>query len=53
MSGLIALLDDVAALTRIAATSLDDVASMAPDLIQNVNSRSYGKSRARRFSTNW
>ncbi len=29
MSGLIALLDDVAALTRIAATSLDDVASMA------------------------
>ena len=29
MSGLIALLDDVAALTRIAATSLDDVAGMA------------------------
>lgn len=29
MSGLIALLDDVAALTRIAATSIDDVASMA------------------------
>lgn len=29
MSGLIALLDDVAALTRIAATSVDDVASMA------------------------
>ncbi|MDB2369132.1 DUF808 domain-containing protein, partial [Octadecabacter sp.] len=29
MSGLIALLDDVAALTRVAATSLDDVASMA------------------------
>ncbi|SMX31586.1 DUF808 domain-containing protein [Octadecabacter ascidiaceicola] len=29
MSGLIALLDDVAALTRIAATSIDDVAGMA------------------------
>ena len=29
MSGLIALLDDVAALTRVAATSLDDVAGMA------------------------
>ena len=29
MSGLIALLDDVAALTRVAATSIDDVASMA------------------------
>lgn len=29
MSGLLALLDDVAALTRIAATSLDDVAGMA------------------------
>lgn len=29
MSGLIALLDDVAALTRIAATSLDDMAGMA------------------------
>ena len=29
MSGLIALLDDVAALTRVAATSIDDVAGMA------------------------
>jgi predicted DNA repair protein MutK len=62
MSGLIALLDDVAGIAKIAAASVDDVASQALKagskaagavIDDAANCRSFGASRAARCSTSY
>jgi hypothetical protein len=48
MSGLLALLDDVAAIAKVAAASVDDVIGQAS---KAGRSRSFGRSRRARSST--